>query len=641
MRHGIHVTLIGSLVLAASLVTGGYSTVGGQAPKEARPARPRVSVGRNVQISLKNSARMHYEIFAAANPDDPRHLLACSMLHDSEHDAKWSILYSSFDAGATWTPTLEVQHTSYVGDPACEYALNGSAIFSVLALHYESDAPHEMLVYRSGDAGRTWSRPVSLPFIDREFIAVDRTSGPYRGRIYIEGAGIQNRDGDKPAADAVTLFVSKDGGATFGDPVRVPVPEGRQLSGMGWAGVLSDGTLAFVSQELYRDKMTSTEGPHASMMLYTSRDGGATLEKPTPIAEQHRCRTVTTNIVSSFAVDRSAGPFRDRLYASFTDARNGRCQIVVTASADRGKTWSPVQVISDDGVRDPNATAPNHTMPSIAVNKDGVVGVVWYDRREDKSFGWMPRFRASLDGGETWLPSVPVSEAPYVHDDNERYSIHASVQGGGNPRPGARKGGALKVSISPDFGGYFQAGDTGGMAAGADGTFHPIWVDNRTGVPQIWTAAVSVEGKAVRHGATDLAVLDDVTNDVYLSFARTAYDVQTHTVTLNLHVKNTSSRALSAPLKLRVTSLSSPAGVPVLIGADNGEAGAGAVFDLSPLVQGGTLAPGATTGARRLTVRLDEFSFLQPGRRGGWAQLINLEARAYGRASTNGEVPAK
>jgi hypothetical protein len=98
-----------------------------------------------------------------------------------------------------------------------------------------------------------------------------------------------------------------------------------------------------------------------------------------------------------------------------------------------------------------------------------------------------------------------------------------------------------------------------------------------------------------------------------------------------MHVKNTSKRAIAGPLKLRVTGMTSPSGEPVLIGADHGDVGPGAVLDFSSLVEGGTLAPGASTNARRLTIRLDRFTMLKPGRRGGWSHLIDLDARVYGR----------
>jgi len=40
-------------------------------------------------------------------------------------------------------------------------------------------------------------------------------------------------------------------------------------------------------------------------------------------------------------------------------------------------------------------------------------------------------------------------------------------------------------------------GDTAGLVADADGVFHAAWVDNRTGVRQIWTAAIRVESGSI------------------------------------------------------------------------------------------------------------------------------------------------
>jgi hypothetical protein len=118
-------------------------------------------------------------------------------------------------------------------------------------------------------------------------------------------------------------------------------------------------------------------------------------------------------------------------------------------------------------------------MPSIAVNKEGLVAVNWYDRRglpksrlvpteidlggrkvtafNLEANGWNVRLRASLDGGATWLPSVQVNEEP----------------------------GQGKIEV----------GHTAGLAASADGRFHAAWIDNRTGQNQLWTAAIEVKSE--------------------------------------------------------------------------------------------------------------------------------------------------
>jgi hypothetical protein len=102
-------------------------------------------------------------------------------------------------------------------------------------------------------------------------------------------------------------------------------------------------------------------------------------------------------------------------------------------------------------------------MATISVNRDGVVGVMWYDRRDypDNS-GYVPRFAASLDGGVTFTSSVLLSTAPN----------------------------ALAAQKGADF--LANGGDTAGLVAAADGRFHALWIDNRTGVQQVWTTPISV-----------------------------------------------------------------------------------------------------------------------------------------------------
>ena len=105
-------------------------------------------------------------------------------------------------------------------------------------------------------------------------------------------------------------------------------------------------------------------------------------------------------------------------------------------------------------------------MPEVAVNKDGVVGVSWYDTRDTPGAepGWDVRFTASNDGGKTWEPSIRVSETSSV----------------------------FTAAMQTKFGRRIGPGDTAGLAASADGVFHPLWIDHRTQTPQVWTATVTV-----------------------------------------------------------------------------------------------------------------------------------------------------
>jgi hypothetical protein len=103
-----------------------------------------------------------------------------------------------------------------------------------------------------------------------------------------------------------------------------------------------------------------------------------------------------------------------------------------------------------------------------------------------------------MDGGEIFQPSVRVSEAPASFAESN-WRVSQFTTGGGHPDPdtrGSNFSGALRVDIWP--------GHTVGMTAAADGKFFPFWVDNRTGVGQIWAAPVSVAGRAYRNGSVVL-----------------------------------------------------------------------------------------------------------------------------------------
>jgi hypothetical protein len=163
----------------------------------------------------------------------------------------------------------------------------------------------------------------------------------------------------------------------------------------------------------------------------------------------------------SLAVDRSGGAFDGRLYAAWPDARNeGHTQVFLATSDDLGRTWSDPRVLNGTDRRLQNGDRPNHFMPVVEVSAGGVVGVLWYDRdAHDDNLGYTPRFAASLDGGVSFLPSVPLATPGNVAVEGE-----------------------LRVN----------GGDTAGLAVDADGVFHAAWIDNRSGSHQMWTTTVRV-----------------------------------------------------------------------------------------------------------------------------------------------------
>src|SRR5262249_54052440 len=102
-------------------------------------------------------------------------------------------------------------------------------------------------------------------------------------------------------------------------------------------------------------------------------------------------------------------------------------------------------------------------------------------------------------------------------------------------------------------------GHTSGLAVDLNGVFHPTWVDHRTGVAQLWTASVQVTGPVVKHGAADLAPLDDLSKSVVID-GLSAFDRTTGVLSVTTRLRNQSNDTIAGPLKLRVVTLTSQIG---------------------------------------------------------------------------------
>ncbi|HLK55305.1 MAG TPA: sialidase family protein, partial [Chthonomonadaceae bacterium] len=167
------------------------------------------------------------------------------------------------------------------------------------------------------------------------------------------------------------------------------------------------------------------------------------------------------------AVDPGSAAFKDRLYLVWAEVSGASTSIMASISKDAGVTWSPPVVVSDlpEPKQDAGSGRRYALLPTVAVNRPGTVAVCWYDASlsSREEFRCDLRIRASVDGGATWLPSVAVT------DVSSTYAIGSR---------GSRLG---------------WLGDTAGLAADSAGAFHPLWIDNRTGVKQVFTASVLVK----------------------------------------------------------------------------------------------------------------------------------------------------
>jgi hypothetical protein len=114
-----------------------------------------------------------------------------------------------------------------------------------------------------------------------------------------------------------------------------------------------------------------------------STDGGVTWNGPLATPAQniqlppltYANTTFTDGILDTFTVGQKALKGGYPLYLSWEDFSAGNVNILLSASLDGGKTWSPPIRVND------NASPVDEFQPNLAANTDGTVSVNFYDRR--------------------------------------------------------------------------------------------------------------------------------------------------------------------------------------------------------------------------------------------------------------------
>lgn len=423
-----------------------------------------VKVGPNVLVSKGEQNRMFFETEIAARSSSSGDLIGCAMATRANGSFS-TVVFVSFDGGQHWKQTLDVYDGLSNFDPSCTFGSKSTAYF--ISFGFPIGRPDERTttrLYRSLNSGRSWTKPDILPGgIDRTWVTVDtsRTS-KYRGWLYVMGKR-DRRTLDDPSLwlENLVIFSSSDDGSNF----RIlDVPSLASEVDASRPILLPSGALGVVTSEIYDSK-----DPKKNKFTFVkSTDGGESITAPTQMISSWSLpaqNLASTTGVPTFAIDRSGGQSTGRLYYAWEDWASGETVLRLIASPDSGRTWSrPIEA-------KPSSPGASIFSAALAVNRDGIVGLVYYERRSPQKRGlWHAYFTASTDGGKTFLPSVALSD----QDDTSWRPVDVG----------------LPTDRSDRF--AYNGGDTVGLAATADGIFHPFWVDSRTGSVQLWTASVLV-----------------------------------------------------------------------------------------------------------------------------------------------------
>jgi hypothetical protein len=584
-------------------------------------------VGPPVPISGPSGA-YHWFTWLAADPDHSGRLMACGIRQSPFTGTMQGFVYQSADGGSHWRLALVDSTTRRVTEETCAFGAADTGYFVAQGWREDYEQPRlgegTFRLYRSVDGGATWTFALvdssRNAWFDYARLVVDRTSGPWHGRVYVFGNNAaQIVDGEvRRYPSPRVLSTSVDGGSKLGPraelPARDPLtstfpsdavvtPQGTAIAGFN-ARMLAPGKTfqSLADTGLYR--MPPLEG---KPIVARSRDGGRTVDSAVTLA---RPTAGTLHAFPALAVDESDGRFRGRLYAGWIDRIPGRgSRVLLSISADDGATWSAAHGITRSNV-------PLDYV-RLAVNGDGIVAALWSGPN-----GACPLIASSNDGGATFGSPVAIDPpCRRPQPSGTEYEAHLLWNYAGviGDTTGDRY--MTKTGFSA---GVSYGSSTLALAAGGDGAFHTLWTRQYTD-GRLYTATVWTSRPVPR--VLPLPPLD-VTSRVFFYITHQDYDPVSGVFSADLVAVNKESVPIIGPLVVQARKFHIPSNAAriAVLDADNGAKGVGAFWDLSPGLSGDTLGPYATAGPRRVTFRV-------VGAAGRQAEpvLLSVELEVYAR----------
>jgi uncharacterized repeat protein (TIGR01451 family) len=374
-----------------------------------------------------------FEPTLAVNPTDPANLVAAWI---QDWDDAIVVGYSR-DGGKSWgqarpktTPCtggltdFGTEKGKSVIDPSLSFGPDGVAYLTSLVSGQGGSYPNggsAAVVNTSPDGGETWSPPKVLDTAAFPFAldAPNSLADPAKpGYAYAQWAESDNSLG---GLRHLTFARTEDGGATW-EQQPLPIPPG-DLTAAGRLLFLPepapDGTLVNVFMAVPPQPGFSLgvlTGPE-TLWATRSTDHGSSWSVPVPIATADADRLAI--------IGAAVGPDGKAIYVSwqradgsgsspapaFCDEPRSCHSLMYSKSTDGGQTWQPERGLAV--VPGPSEAGDNGipSAPSVAVTDDvtpdGVVGVAFYDHRNDVDNNNPPKvtdlwFRHSHDGGNHW-----------------------------------------------------------------------------------------------------------------------------------------------------------------------------------------------------------------------------------------------
>ncbi len=415
----------------------------------SRPAFAAGGEGRPLNVRVSHDGYgTHAEPYLAVNPVDPLNLLGACMAGPST-SPEFIASYASFDGGVTWRSngalplpagTVVADDVTVAFDPA------GRGFVCAMATSNVTRDDRGVYVWRTDDGGRSFAAPVTVlagQFADHPWLAASRSPGPWAENVYAVWVAADHQ--------ALGFGRSTDGGISFEAP--------RMIRGLADPSV-STPMVAAGPQGLVCAIYEGTPDPSVSpdfdsqVEVVCSVDGGQTFGPPITLGQDTSIMALPGDVNPDGGPAIAAAPHGNAVYAAFTTHQPGadHSDIVVSASYDRGRTWSPPLA----------ATPADHAIyfqPQLTVDNDGRVALSAFALADGRVNVVL---FTSRPGPLRFGPPLTITSMPF------------------DPAEG---------TLSDGKHGAWWIGDYQGLASSPDG-LHPFWNDTRTGQLELFTATV-------------------------------------------------------------------------------------------------------------------------------------------------------
>jgi hypothetical protein len=383
--------------------------LGDQAARPAGADRPvNAGAGDLGDISAHNSPTL------VRNPRDARNLVVSNRIDSPDFSCA---VHVSRDDGETWRRTRVAippgpGRKCYAPDAA--FGADGTLHVAYVTLQGRGNTPSALWVASSRDGGRTLGTPrrVAGPLTFQVRIAADPRNA---GTVYV--SWLQAREVGTlrfTSGNPIMVARSDDRGRRWTRPVRASSPARRRVLAPS-AVVGPDGELYVLYLDV-RDDTLDYEGGHEalggppyggrfSLVVARSRDRGATWAESVVDDGVVPTRRFIAFLppFPALAVDRRSG----QLYVAFEDGRDGDPDVRLWSLAPGASAWSRPVRVNDTPRRD----GTDQYLPKLAVAPDGRVDVAYYDRRDDEGTNVFNdvSLQSSGDAGRSFGPRAVLS----------------------------------------------------------------------------------------------------------------------------------------------------------------------------------------------------------------------------------------